>query len=730
MVTLGVGIGVVRAGAAGAQTGPQPTVPAPTSQLRLTQQTTWVVDNGTFQLGLSVTTPDPGSARIQLSVYQPLGSRSDFNESLADRIHTGRMNVFDPVPLTSLGANPQLSVAVNPKSTARTGMSVHLTASGVYPVRVDLVDGAGNSLARLTTHIVYSGADAGSGRLEVAWVAPLHAPPATGSSGVPTDAAAGLTTLSSQLATHPNLSLTVDATPQTIEGLASGTAAERAAVAQLAQSMTAGTRELVGASYVRLDLPAMLNAGLESEVGPQLTTGTTTLSSSLHAAPAAGTWIESGPLSGAAVDALAGQGVQRLVTADNTLTPLPAAETARTPAQPFSVLGKTSHVAGAAVDAGLSSFFTPHADQLLAAHQLLADLAIVQLELPNRKGGRGVVIVPPTGWKPETTFLETFLDGLDSAPMLSPVTIDRLFSDVTPLQTGTRPLVRSVAGADQQPKSQPIGDAAAIRAARRPVASLASLVPANSPTLAEIGRHILTSESADLTDRARPAQLAMANSLIDRLKSMVRLPGNQSITLTARQGLIPITILSSAPYPVRVRMEMTSQKLGFRALGPPGIDCTQSGTSETCTVDLKAQNTTVRVPVLAKTAGVFSLTVALDSPDGALTLATNQDTVRSTAASGVGVFLSLGAALLLAVWWVRNVVHGRRARQLVPKGAGESDGPARGVVTRAGVVARVRPATPAPRSGPVRPEPVVKPVAAPGPLPDFRPRGSRPARTA
>ena len=76
MMTLGVGILVVRAGAAGAQTGPAPTVPAPTSQLRLTQQTTWVVDSGTFQLGFSVTTPDPGSARIQLSVYQPLGSRS------------------------------------------------------------------------------------------------------------------------------------------------------------------------------------------------------------------------------------------------------------------------------------------------------------------------------------------------------------------------------------------------------------------------------------------------------------------------------------------------------------------------------------------------------------------------------------------------------------------------------------------------------------------------------
>ncbi len=164
--------------------------------------------------------------------------------------------------------------------------------------------------------------------------------------------------------------------------------------------------------------------------------------------------------------------------------------------------------------------------------------------------------------------------------------------------------------------------------------------------------------------------MAKAIKLIDHVKAMVRLPGNQSITFTARQGLIPITILSSAPYPLRVRVRVTSQKLGFRPVGLPVGGCTESGTTEICTVDLKAQNTTLRVPVVAKTAGVFSLTVALDSPDGVLTLATNQDTVRSTAASGVGVFLSVGAALLLAVWWVRNVLHGRRARRLVPRWVG------------------------------------------------------------
>ena len=54
------------------------------------------------------------------------------------------------------------------------------------------------------------------------------------------------------------------------------------------------------------------------------------------------------------------------------------------------------------------------------------------------------------------------------------------------------------------------------------------------------------------------------------------------------------------------------------------------------------------VPVVARTAGVFTLKIRLASPDGGLILASSEDTVRSTAASGVGILLSIGAALLLA----------------------------------------------------------------------------------
>ena len=105
-----------------------------------------------------------------------------------------------------------------------------------------------------------------------------------------------------------------------------------------------------------------------------------------------------------------------------------------------------------------------------------------------------------------------------------------------------------------------------------------------------------------------------------------------------------------------------------------GGSCQPGSTAETCVIDLRTQNTTLKVPVEARTAGVYPLKIDLTSPDGSLPLASAQYTVRSTAASGVGIVLSIGAALLLALWWGRDLHHGRRARQLVPAGAEGSDG--------------------------------------------------------
>jgi hypothetical protein len=83
-------------------------------------------------------------------------------------------------------------------------------------------------------------------------------------------------------------------------------------------------------------------------------------------------------------------------------------------------------------------------------------------------------------------------------------------------------------------------------------------------------------------------------------------------------------------------------------------------------IELRRTNTVERIPVEALTSGTFPVRVELESPDGTLHFAQAKLTVRSTAASGVGLVLSAGAALFLAVWWARHLSRGRRARRLVP----------------------------------------------------------------
>ncbi len=679
VTAMALSFGVAGAGPVHAQNGPP--VAAPGSQLRLTSQSSWVTDGDAFQVGLAVTTADPSGARLQLTVFDPLQTRSDFTASLSDRMRTGRFRVFEPVPLNTLGATPQLSIAINPKTPPRPATkpaasippSLKLSTAGVYPVRVDLYSGQGTLLDRLDTHLVYVGGTAGLGsRLDVALVVPIHASPALTADApgaLPTGARQDLAALTAALVAHSDAAVTVAPTPQTVDALQNGTATEKTTVSQLAQVLGRSTVQNLTSPYVRLDLPAMLNAGLEGEITTQQAEGAASLAADVHITSDPAVALHTGPLSSGALDDLSGRGVRRLVVRDNLLNPLPADQSFFTPAQPFALVGKSGRqIQAVAVDSALAAHFSSPADPVLAAHQLLADLAVIQEELPNPRGGRGVVVVPPEDWQPNATFTATVLEGLSSGPVLSAVTVDRLFQDVAPTQQRQSTLVRGIAG--PPPRNQ-LSDALAIRAARRLLVSMASILPPASPALDTIDRALLIAESADIGDRARQTGVGTVGQMIDRTKGVVSLPGNRSLTFTARQGRVPITLLSRASYPVRVSVRVSSQKLAFQAGGVPGGVCTKSGNAEVCTVELRNQDTTLRIPVVAKTAGVFTLSVTLESPDGGLTLASTEYTVRSTAASGVGIVLSVGAILLLAVWWGRNVRHGRRARQLIqPRAAG------------------------------------------------------------
>ena len=74
------------------------------------------------------------------------------------------------------------------------------------------------------------------------------------------------------------------------------------------------------------------------------------------------------------------------------------------------------------------------------------------------------------------------------------------------------------------------------------------------------------------------------------------------------------------------------------------------------------------------------MVIEIRTPDGKELLASSKVTIRSTALSGVGIALTIGAALTLTVWWLRHAYNRRRAARVAarppPPSAPEEPAPA------------------------------------------------------
>jgi hypothetical protein len=185
---------------------------------------------------------------------------------------------------------------------------------------------------------------------------------------------------------------------------------------------------------------------------------------------------------------------------------------------------------------------------------------------------------------------------------------------------------------------------------------------------------LLVSESSDLTGAQRQAMLGAIGDTTSKYFKAVALPHSSSITLTSTRGEIPLTILSSSRLHVRVRLQLSSERLFFHPFNPPNGHCTvPTSSTAVCDITLTTHNTTLKVPVETRSSGVFPMTVSLWTPDGSQQLTSDSDTVRSTAVSDVGIILIVLAVVSLAIWWVRDLRHGRRARQLVPAPTDDDD---------------------------------------------------------
>lgn len=619
------------------------------NRVTLASKTPWVGTGGELVLRVAADAADPPDTELAVAVHGRITSRSQFARTLVGAALSSTITVVSE-PLTELGPDPAGALTIrlpvqDPAGPRDPGRLV-LSREGVYPVRVELRElGGGEVLAGFTTHLVYAPEQSERQKLGVAPVLPFHAPPtSTADGGRAVPDADRLRSVAEALDARGGIALTVDPTPETVEALADAPDEIGEDILSNLRSGLAG-RQVVASTYVATDPRALLAAGLRSELTAQRSRAVKVLSDTLDVRADPRIWVIDGELDGELLNLARSAQVDRVVVSEEALLPTDRSVTL---AQPFSLEARRSEdpIEAMAADAGLTEHFeaaeSSQVGPVLAAHHMLADLAVIHFDSPGTT--RAAVAAAPRDWRADPAFLDAFLSGLQQSPLVEAMVLDDAF-DVPPAETFRGSvLVRRPAPADD-PEDLP---GTSIRTARSRLEAFGSLVEPANPVENALDRALLSSQSSDLSGARRTALIDSVGAGIDDQFELVSLPGNRSVTLTARAGEIPITIQSQLEYPVRARLRVDSDKLTF----PSG---------STRELELTNVNTTERFSVLARTSGAFPVRVILESPEGDLVLGRSLFTVRSTAASGVGVALSGGAILVLAAWWARHGIQTRRA---------------------------------------------------------------------
>ncbi len=661
--------------------------------LTVVSESPWVAPGQNFDLRLRIGgTVPPSDLGLTVNVYPCLSSVSAFDQSLSTSAlasDTPISSTSSPLPVSGLpavsdGVDLSMPVMVGTAggSTTPGGSTIQLNPTsdqcgafptGVYPVWVQLVDVATTNrqiVGQFTTHLIYTDGGSDTQRLRVALVLPVDLPgrPARSPNSSqllarpgaalapPSDAqVSAINAMLGVLDASPTsaVPVTLEASPLTVQLLAqSGHASTVAALAQVASDPTA--HQLLSAPFAPVNAAALFDSGLGSELAMQISRGAALLDTSVTHADAAagisdlGAWVTNDALDSGSIGQLATLGYSQVVLPATSVTGPPADGSTT---EPFSLA--TEHgrpLTAITSNTDLSARFTGSVGTpVLAAHQLLAELAQIYYEKPNDSTPRVVVAVAPNGWRDNPTFVSTLLSSLVGNPIIEPITTKSLFATFAPAAT-CRDQCRLPTGGSGAPL--PVG---AIRVQRQRTTGFASAVRGASARAVslQLGDLVLASQSEDLRTAQQDAVLGNAAAALTAQLSQLQVAGDRTVTLTSQQGTLPVTIVSNAPYPVTARLTLTSDKLLF-----------PNGTTEwTQPVNLVLPNNVVDVKVRARASGVFKVDVSLHSPDGGLELSHGEVDVRSTATSVVGVVLSVGALTVLVVWWFRTSRKRRALRK-------------------------------------------------------------------
>jgi hypothetical protein len=644
-------------GPAGADAVPEPTI-------ALLEQPAYVRLGQDLSFRLAIDGPTDG-LEVRAIVYRYTSSRIAFERTITgDRLGSPVATASSPVALLPPGARGGKVFTIGlqdpsqPRDATRVRVPLPSTVDvGVYPVEIELWNpDRGERVSGFVTHMVAM-APAASGPpigapLHVAWVWRIGAPPATLPSGkLRDDFRASLTSdgrlaqIAAALPAARSVPITLALRPETMAAWSRAAALDPDAQSGLSALRNAAqTHQVLAAPFVAIDAPALEAAGLGPEIDHQLAQGRDSLGTTVAAHVDPRTTNVS-PLDAAALTRLQGAGVTRLVVSPASLASADATDQ-YTPARPFTLVSGGRSFAAVESSDDLARLLTGAGTPALRAQRLLAGLAVVSLELPNQE--RGVVIDTPASWAPQPGLLTAVLAGLTDNPLLTPTSLDDLFAQVPPAQARSATVTRTLAPVS--PGTAPV-TAAGFLQSRAQLDALASMIGTDDPAVQQGEEALLLAMSSSYPPAAArrrgAAQLASIDAAVHAYSAGVHTSQGRTVTLTSRTAEIPVSLLNSTGRAMTVRVRLESPKLKF----PDGAERV---------ITLPPRNTTTRFTVETRASGTFPLRVDVTSENGDLPLQEARYTVRSTVVSGMGIFLTIGAGLFLAIWWL---THWRKSRR-------------------------------------------------------------------
>jgi hypothetical protein len=626
------------------------------AQIDLASQTSVVPPGGTFAMRLALEgVPADGSLRLVL--HQRVRSRSELALSMeGDGLRSqvfGTSTFLSTLPTQPDGTR-RLALSLDPANGG-----IQLRTEGVYPVEVIAQDAAGTALATLMTHLVVPPEDGDdSPPLGVAVVAEVDAPPALRSDGT-TQLARGrveaMAELVSGLLAAPDVPVTLAVRPETLDALA--TSADPGDIELVDAMRTAAVdRTVLALPYAEVSPDSLAASDLLSELTEQRDRGRQVVTDTLGVEPTESVWLAPPKLGADGLAALAFSDVDRVVVSDTDVEPLDERIISYSLAQPFLLSGPEEDSTDTSADGLVQAMATDPVilDRLdtggspgLVASRVLSEVAFLRLEQPGV--ARSVVL--PMGTGTPARVVQLVLEGLGYGSPFAPMDLDEAFDHAVPLlDRGDNQVDRHLVPVT--PNTMRASDARALREARAHLETYVGLLGTGSPLAEPLARHLLLATAVGLTGADRRGHIEMVESSIAAVTGEVSTPATFTLTLTAREGTVPLTIRNDSGVPLHVTVRLRSQKLEF----PDGDTIDQVLTDESTRIDIN---------VRALASGAFPLEVAVTSPDGKRSLATTRYTVRSTAVSGAGLVLSIGAGVFLIAWWASHWRRTRRSAKLV-----------------------------------------------------------------